>query len=302
MNKDLLKENRMHGDTMYPVSVYSDAYKTGSSSLFDCHWHDELEFFVVMEGKAVFQIDTSHFEVHAGEAVFINSGEIHACYPLNHSRCVFSAVVFSADMLRSSTTDTLQQKFIDPVVEKRYVPPFHFKGVHDWEAEILSQLKEIFRLNTSKAFTYELSTKARLYLILSCIYANCRSRVPKTSYTENNYKIERIKNVLNYIHANYAERLRLTDLAAQANMSEGHFCRFFKQMVKKTPIDYLNYFRVYKAARLLQNSNKKIYEVAFDVGFDNLSYFISMFRKYEACTPSKYRKVHSGSFDGGKIW
>lgn len=73
-------------------------------------------------------------------------------------------------------------------------------------------------------------------------------------------------------------------------MSEGHFCRTFKLITFKTPIDYLNYYRTTKAQDLLIRSNKKVLEICMDVGFNNLSYFINIFKKNTGYTPSAFKK------------
>ena len=44
MSHDLLKEKRVHGDTIFPFGVYhNDIYE--NNTVLDCHWHNELEFF-----------------------------------------------------------------------------------------------------------------------------------------------------------------------------------------------------------------------------------------------------------------
>ncbi|MBW7458402.1 cupin domain-containing protein, partial [Paenibacillus sepulcri] len=75
--RPLLKENRLHGDTMLPLGVYENQYMPGGKG-FDCHWHEETEFLLVLEGEVLFQVDTEYFTVKAGEAVFIDGGDIHA--------------------------------------------------------------------------------------------------------------------------------------------------------------------------------------------------------------------------------
>jgi AraC-like DNA-binding protein len=293
MNRDLLKENRVHGNPMYPVSIYPNVEQINGLSILDCHWHDEMEFIVVRQGSALFQINMSYFEVHAGEAIFVNSGELHAGYVAkdNTVPCIFSAVVFSPDLLLSQAFDIVQEKFIDPLLKKQTVPPPHIKRVETWEIDILNYLDNILAENEAKSATCELTTKAQLYLILAKMmdYMHKNTRGDRNP-TGSHAKVEQIKNVLNYIHEFYSEPLKLKDLASEINMSEGHFCRFFKQMVQKTPIDYLNNYRIQKACKLLENSDKKIVDIAMDVGFDNLSYFITVFKKQKNCTPSQYRK------------
>jgi AraC-like DNA-binding protein len=289
MNKDLLKENRIHGDVMFPFGIYTINCTIGH--ILDCHWHEELEFLLVTQGKAVFQIDALFYEVTAGQGIFVNSGEIHAGYPLDDSACSFCAVVFHPELLCSGSYDVLQSKYIDPILKKQYELPKHIKAISEWEKEVLLQLEEIIRLSTIKPYSYELLVKARLYLVFSSILSNNSLILSNKEYSADNYNIERIKTAIQFIQANYGSKISTKDLAILLNLSEGYFCRLFKQLVKKTPIDYLNYYRVNKAIRLLEDTDKKVIDIAMEVGFDNFSYFIGTFKHYTTCTPAKYRNM-----------
>lgn len=88
----------------------------------------------------------------------------------------------------------------------------------------------------------------------------------------------------------------LTKMAEHFHISKGHLCRFFKKMTNMTPVDYLNYFRVTKSARLLRDTDDAVSEVAVRTGFNNISYFNRTFRKYMHMTPGDYRKnpEHAG--------
>ncbi|MOA65622.1 Exoenzyme S synthesis regulatory protein ExsA [compost metagenome] len=55
-------------------------------------------------------------------------------------------------------------------------------------------------------------------------------------------------------------------------------------------MDYINSYRIRQAADLLQQSERKISDIAMEVGFDNVSYFIKVFRKAMKCSPSEFRK------------
>ena len=73
-------------------------------------------------------------------------------------------------------------------------------------------------------------------------------------------------------------------------MSEGHFCRVFKQYTLKTPVQFINGVRLTHAADELANTNKRVLDVAMDCGFNSVSYFIEVFRESCGITPSRYRK------------
>ena len=88
---------------------------------------------------------------------------------------------------------------------------------------------------------------------------------------------DQIKQVLDYIRRNYASQLSLSDLAKVLQLSPEHFCRVFRSIIGKSPIDYLNYYRVECACELLCTSSDSITEIAYSCGFHDLSYFNRIF-------------------------
>ncbi len=288
MNIDNLKENIQHGDSMLPLRVYHNENITGNNILY-CHWHKELEFSLVTDGKASFQVGTDHYTINAGEAIFINSQEIHAGFSVENSPCSFSAVVFDPELLCSSIPDACQSKYIDPLIKKQLPIPVHIKGDNVWEKDIIEKLTEIMQLYSVKPNGFELSVKAYLYLIFSSIIYNANVNIQVNNPAANNDVIEKLKSLLNYVHANYDKKISIYDLSKISNMSEGHLHRFFKRHTRKTPVDYINQYRIYKASERLKNGNEKISEIASDTGFDNISYFNGIFKQYMGCTPKEYR-------------
>lgn len=295
MDKSLLKEKRIHGDVMFPMEVYSMRYANPNSSL-DCHWHDELEFLLVTEGASNFQIETSSYKVSKGQAIFINSGEVHAGFASDSCPWGYYAIVINSSLLHGSTYDRVSSKYIEPLLKKEYLIPQFIEGGVDWQKRLLKQLSEMVKVYTDKHFAYELKVKALLYEILSEMLSHSEPRVADRDYSNQLYKTERFKKVLSFIQDNYSRKISLSELAHEANMSEGHFCRFFKQMAKKSPIDYINFYKISRAAKLLKESDMRIIDAAMEVGFDNFSYFINIFKHYMNCTPSDYRKKESEGF------
>lgn len=293
MRRETLRENRIHGNPSFPVSVYPDVEQLNGNCVLDCHWHDEMEFVLVRSGSALFQTDMQHTEVKAGEALFVNSGTLHAGYLHHDDHCVFSAIVFDLKMLLSPVPDVIQQRFIEPVLHKALLPPVHIKGTEAWEREVLESLDKILRDHETCHPAKEISTKAQLYAVFASMYPHMTSAAGEQPEANTGLsKVERIKMAIGYIHEHYQEPVRLKSIADRAGMSEGHFCRFFKQMVQKSPIEYMNHYRVQKASLLLEQTDRKVVDIALEVGFDNLSYFIATFKKWNGVTPSRYRKEH----------
>lgn len=291
MDRALLKENRIHGDVLFPLSAYFMDISAGGIVL-DCHWHEEFEFLMVTSGKAVFQIDNSYYNLQAGEGVFVNSGELHAGYPLESSACTYKAIVFGAALFNSGSFDLIQSKYIDPIIKNRFFFKRHLTGAEEWECALLQRLLKAVDYVLDKAPAYELLTKSELYGIFSLLVINSTPVQADADINQGVQRTEKLKTALKYMQENFSQKLSTMDISAYLNISEGHFCRLFKQYFKRTPIEYLNYYRISRAARLLEDTELKVLEVAMEVGFDNLSYFISTFKHIMNTTPSKYRSLY----------
>jgi AraC-like DNA-binding protein len=61
-------------------------------------------------------------------------------------------------------------------------------------------------------------------------------------------------------------------------------------MTTKTPVEYLNTYRIERASGMLLNSGKSVTDIAFSCGFNDLSYFIKTFKSIKGITPAKFRK------------
>jgi AraC-like DNA-binding protein len=235
-------------------------------------------------------VDTDYFTLRPGEAVFIESGDIHAAYAALDTPCRFCALVFHPDLLASAQYDTIQQNVILPLQEKRQSFPRHLTSSVPWQGELLLHLERMMEAYDNKMPGFESFMKGTLLIMLSQIAPPGRSVNYSQSAGADNTKIDRLKKVILYIQDNYQEPIRTRDLSELIPMSEGQFCRFFKSMTRKTPVDYINSYRIRQAAALLQQSDRKISDIAMDVGFDNVSYFIKVFRKAMNCSPSEFRK------------
>lgn len=101
---------------------------------------------------------------------------------------------------------------------------------------------------------------------------------------------------IQYIEDHFGENMKLTDLTGYVNLSVSYFSALFKRTTGIGVIEYLNKTRIKKAKEMFANHRDySVSEVAYMVGFDNLSYFSKTFKKYEGMTPAEYRKKRGGS-------
>ena len=94
-----------------------------------------------------------------------------------------------------------------------------------------------------------------------------------------------------WLDAHAAERVDLEATAAEAGMSAFHFLRLFARVVGVTPHQYLVRARLRRAARLLAQEGLSIAEVAYEVGFGDLSNFIRAFSRAAGLSPRQFRRA-----------
>lgn len=91
------------------------------------------------------------------------------------------------------------------------------------------------------------------------------------------------------IDAHYAQPLDLDELARTANFSRYHFLRLFRRRFHATPHEYLTRKRLDRAKELLAESELTVTEICFEVGFESLGSFSTLFHKIVGWSPSIYR-------------
>jgi len=79
-------------------------------------------------------------------------------------------------------------------------------------------------------------------------------------------------------------------LAREAGVSPKYLCRIFSQLTGKSPVEYLNEYRVERACALLSDTDLPILDIGLSCGFNDQSYFIKTFKRYKGKTPGGYRK------------
>lgn len=98
-----------------------------------------------------------------------------------------------------------------------------------------------------------------------------------------------VRNAIQYMEDYFAESLNLPEVAAHAGLSAEYLSRLFKEETGVKFVVYLNNLRLKHALHLLETTNLKVYEVAEKVGYSNLSYFSTVFKKNFGQNPFEYK-------------
>lgn len=107
-------------------------------------------------------------------------------------------------------------------------------------------------------------------------------------YPTDHLESEVVKQMLEYIHNNYQNKIVMQDVVDSLNYSESFLNKKFKERVGITFIEYLNRYRIQRSLKLLKDKNNSIQDIASKCGNWNYKYFGTVFKKYMGCSPSEY--------------
>jgi AraC-like DNA-binding protein len=125
-------------------------------------------------------------------------------------------------------------------------------------------------------------------LFLKILHADVRDFIALRKEAESS--MEAMENVLQYIRENINEPITIEQLAEIACMSQAAFFRAFKEYSNMSPIDYINRERINSAKQQLINFSKSVTDICYELGYNHMTYFIRVFKKYEGITPKQFQK------------
>lgn len=297
--KQNLREIRAHGTSIFPCAYY---LTTGNFTRLQVkhHWHDEIEILYLKSGKYKALINMESFEIHKECFLFVNRGELHDLRSVSQEY-EEQAIVFDPQMLRFYNYDSIDEHILLPLIQGKLTFPRILDRSHPVFEVLAAEYKKIsdaFCRNQQVSgsgdqiytnnIIFQMQIKASLLQFVAIMMEHdlmCRDVLLE------NQRIESIKTVLAYIRQHYGEKLYIQDLSALVNMNEQYFCRFFKKAIGKSPIDYLNDYRLNKVIYLLENTERPVTDISLDCGFNNMGNFQRLFRRKTGTTPLQYRKT-----------
>lgn len=281
MKNQKYREQRRHGRPDFPVQYYhiEPDHPRYEMSL---HWHAELEVVRVLSGTLTLYLNNEARLLGAGEVAFVGGGVLHRAEPRD---CTYECVVLDPNMLAG--------RGADPVTG--YVRALLAGEVEDRpatreESPLLQAVDRLFEALRSESPYFELRVHAAATEILYGLYVGGRVRV-RERREETRHRRQVMLSLLDWIAANYAERITLRDLAAVAGTGEKYLCRFFKEYTGNSPVEYINRLRVERACLDMTEAGHSITRAALDNGFNDMSYFCKIFKRYKGVSPREYRRL-----------
>lgn len=266
------------------------------------HSHDFYEVNLIIEGKGVHYTDNSFKETSVGDVIIIPPGSFHGYYNiegLNVYHLLIHKNFFNKYYSDLNMLTAFKLLFnADYKIRNKNVniPYFHVDDNSFEECkQILIQLEEMDIRTLTNPKEYLPAIHLMIYttsivLIVKLCEAYKRQFF-SASLKEHSVSDMNIFNVVEYIHQHYAEKITLEDLCKAAFMSKTTLTEKFNGFMGRSPLDYVNYYRILVAKKMLLETEKSIAEIAVDTGFFDTSHFSKTYSKYENVSPLKLRNT-----------
>lgn len=258
-------------------------------SMVTRHFHDTYELYYLVEGERYYFIDKETYLVKQGDVVLVKPNQIHKTSLAEHSYHNRMLLQIRSDMLdpflQSNGLHTLEELYnaCDSIIQMKEEDQ---KTIELLMVQIREEMEK-------KQKHYELMVRMKLAELLVVL---SRYRAKEAFYQESQkvqtVKHQKVHEVADYLLSHPETEESLEELAARFYISKSYLSRIFKEVTSFTVNEYININRVKKAQSLLIHSEYSVTEIAGMLGFESITYFERVFRKYADSAPLKYRKKY----------
>ena len=253
-----------------------------------CHWHEDIEWVYIRSGQMNYYMNGKRVLLNTGEALMVNSRQMHYGYSENGQDCDFIRILCHPKIF--ITNSVLYQSYIAPVLSNPSLEYLHLKPEFPEDAEALQLLPEILRIKKEHPAAYEIAAAALLSL-LWCRLLRSHPMMPNEAAAkpkEPDLLVQR--DMVSYIYSHYSESINLDEIAAAGKVCRNKCCQIFRRYLNQSPIDFLNHYRLEVSCHLLNNTKLSIAEICTACGFNHQSYYSKIFLRTYSCSPRDFRK------------
>lgn len=259
------------------------------------HTHDFIEIAYVARGKGSHRIGNREYDVSRGDLFLINYNIPHEFRSLPGQpelvvyNCVFLPEFLDNSLVNCHDFGEITQHFL-------------FRSLFPEEIENRADIKlldreskDIERLYEKMYREYQLQDRGyinllRAYLIellvkIFRLWQNDEKKIDQVEFQRR----QLIDRAISYMEEHYSGNIKLDELATVALLSPGYFSTLFKKYTGMNVSEYIQKLRIEEACRLLQETQKKVIDIAGEIGYRDVKYFNKIFKRITGSTPSEYR-------------
>lgn len=256
------------------------------------HYHKELELAYILKGHGTRYVGSSIKSYKKGDLVLVGEQLTHVW---------MSSDVFYEE--NDLDTQAIIVKFCPDFAGKDFLNLPEAYGISKTLSEASGGLRIVGKTNKKiGGILRKMLDQSPIEQILSLLTILNLMSTTKDKYVLSNYDLhnstnakdkDRMNRIIKHTTLHFRQNISLEEIAEIANLSKSAFCRYFKNTVKKSYIEFLYEIRVEYACKLLLENNLGMTQICYESGFNNPSSFSQIFKRTKGVSPNKYRKTNS---------
>lgn len=277
----------------FKVEVRTPAYMNKTK-----HAHEHLQLCYMMSGSCLHVTNGRSYVLTKGDLISIPPYQEHRMELRESMNFVLIQIDFMPHVINESLRDlSRMQTFVDfayirplisieDLIPKMALPPNIQSSVENVLQTMMTEWKEM-------QDGYQLAIKAELLKLLVITgrqYAHYSETLGQHEHREVSFHREAFHKAIAYMESHYHEDLNLEDIASIAFMSPSYFSSMLRLVKGKSYIELLSAIRMQMAMEHLRGNDLNVTEIASRVGYNHISHFNRMFKKYTGVTPGDFRK------------
>ena len=283
--KRVLKIDEWFHPDGFPISVE----RRDPQEDFEPHAHEFAELVIVTGGKCLHVTGNESWELAAGDVFVIAGLREHEYRDLVDLRLV--NILYQPNPLKLRLLDlpsvagyhalfTLEpsRNIRQPTKGRLHLAAKELAHVIEFADRLDTELK-------AREPGFGFMATATFMQIIGFL-SRCYGRNP----SPDGRALLRIGEAMSHLERNIHREVDLDELAAIAHMSKRSFLRVFQSATGTSPLAWVIEKRIVRARHLLRQTDRRVTEIAFDVGFNDSNYFTRQFRKATGISPREYRQ------------
>ena len=236
-----------------------------TKEIWDFHFHKNLELIYVVKGSVKCLLNNTEYTLTEGDYGLCLPYEVHSYIPQDDT--LYWVGVFSEDYVRLFANH----------IRGKQANGFVFKCPESTNSLLQSTLIS--------------ENVPSIYVLKACLYAVCDAFLHEVEFSENQgNKKTNISLIVQYIAENHTKNITLKDISKLLGYDYNYVSRFFHSTFNMSFTNFLNIYRLETAIKLLEETNKKITDIALESGFQSVRSFNNSFRLKFGISPSEYKR------------
>ncbi|TFE28549.1 AraC family transcriptional regulator [Cohnella luojiensis] len=260
-------------DSQLPIYLTSAGHWDSQERTKRPEGFPDYQWLQVLSGTGELRVGDKRYLVKPGQGFFLFPHEPHLYLPVSEPWEV-QFISFNGSFMSS----LIRQAGIT----KSGVYPVHSPD------GLIAQMKSIYALSTSGHPFLGMECSKLLYAFLMDLMKNVWMSNPSVAHNQI-----KLHPVTLFIESNCHRTVTIDELAGCIGVSAQYLCHLFKVTLNMRPMEYVNRERIHKSKEwMFREPSLKMQEIAARVGFENPSYFSSVFKKLEGMSPEQFKKSH----------